>query len=149
MQGHHQHQQQVCQQLNTNATHCNFVSTHGLAWLIHVMHCRLQQTATDCNRLQQTTKDCNRLQQTATDCKTLQHTATDLVFTHGLHIRTSFIVDRKCRYLCCSVLQCVAVCCSALQCVAVRCSALQCVAVCCSLLQCVAVYLVVIYEHAL
>jgi len=31
------------------------------------------------------------------------------------------------RYVCCSVLQCVAVCCSVLQCVAVCCSALQCI----------------------
>ena len=36
------------------------------------------------------------------------------------------------RYVCCSVLQCVAVCCSVLQCVAVFCSVLQCVAVRCS-----------------
>jgi len=148
-----------CIQMQHTATLCSRMDWHD-SYMLCTADCnRLQQTATDCNRLQQTATDCNRLQQTATDykrlqqtatdcnrlqqtakhCKTLQNTATDLVFTHGLHIRTSFIVDRKCRYLCCSVLQRVAACCSALQCVAVFavcCSLLQCVAMRCSALQC-------------
>ena len=42
-------------------------------------YCRLQQTATDCNRLQQIATDCNRLQQTATDCNRLHHTTTNCI----------------------------------------------------------------------
>jgi len=47
------------------------------------------------------------------------------------------------KYVCCSVLQCVAVCCSVLRCVAVCSAVLQnivCVAECCSVLQCAEVF---------
>ena len=74
------------------------------------------------------------------------HVSKWLLIVHVSTIVTKYLDTR---FLCCSVLQCVAVCCSVLQCAAVYCSVLQCVAmycsvlqriaVCCSVLQCVAV----------
>ena len=51
------------------------------------------------------------------------------------------------RYVCCSVLQCVAVCCSVLQRVAACCSVLQCVAACCSAISGGYLYICALVEY--
>ena len=61
-----------CNILQHTSTDCNTSTSKGRDGV--PASCKLQQTATDCNRLQQTATDCNRLQQTATDCNRLQDT---------------------------------------------------------------------------
>jgi len=130
-------------------------------WPVTATRCNtLQHTVPHCNTLQHTAIHCNTLQHIATHCNALQYTyirnsifaqvgctenttnsTNTSPYIHARRHQTISLSHTLCyiRYVCCSVLQCVAVCCSVLQHVAVCCSVLQCVAVCCSVLQCVAV----------
>jgi len=169
---------------------CVAVRCTVLQWIskrtIRIVHERTGKYVC-CSVLQCVAVCCSALQCVAVCCSVLQHPCCRrnhwqvcVIWYVVVHCRfadswsvlqwiskrtTICIVDKITgRYVCCSVLQCVAVCCRVLHCVALCCNALQCVAVdfkahhhlrcrrnhwqvcvlqsvaeCCSVLQCVAV----------